>query len=77
MTNFPNKKSIADKAIPATRYLSDFAKEDGITRQAALYRSRRGSYVPVAVRNGMPKSRSADPLMVVWVRKEHLAGFNS
>jgi hypothetical protein len=61
------------KTIPAFRYLADFARIDGVTRQAMLYRSRRGLFVPIVVANGYSKSQTNNgevKPMTVWASRE-------
>lgn len=64
------------QSIPAFRYLADYARAEGKTRQAILYRSRRGLFVPIVVANGYSKSQTADGTvkpMTVWARTEDVA----
>lgn len=73
MPNSPYKKAIEEKAISANRHLAMYAKEDGITKQAAYLRARSfRHYVPVAVQHGLPKSRAKDTTLIAWVRTDLL-----
>ncbi len=74
MPNSPHKKSLVARAIAADRHLSKIGEEDNITKQAAYLRAKSLKYyVPIAVKNGIAKSRAKDTTMIAWVRRDHLA----